>query len=75
MVRSIETRLQKVKEKVKYLIEANHDSDNIAPQVYVLDGIRILDYSGLSSATHVLTAVSNDLDKINVNEVVLVLKI
>ena len=65
----------KAKEKVKYLIEANHDSDNIAPQVYVLDGIRILDYSGLSSATHVLTAVSNDLDKINVNEVVLVLKI
>lgn len=65
-----------VKEKIQSLIDDHGLSkDELAPQIHIVDGKRLLDFSGLSSTAHVIKAVTEELDKTVNNQVTLIVKI
>ena len=65
-----------MKEKIQSLIDDHGLSkDELAPQIHIVDGKRILDFSGLSSTAHVIKAVTEELDKTVNNQVTLIVKI
>ena len=65
-----------LKEKIQSLIGGHGLSkDELAPQIHIVDGKRILDFSGLSSTAHVIKAVTEELDKTVNNQVTLIVKI
>ena len=49
--------------------------DELAPQIHIVDGKRILDFSSLSSSVHVLKAVTDELDKTVNNQVTIIIKL
>ena len=49
--------------------------DELAPQIHIVDGKRILDFSSLSSSAHVLKAVTDELDKTVNNQVTIIIKL
>jgi len=65
-----------MKEKIQSLIDDHGLSkDELAPQIHIVDGKRLLDFSGLSSTAHVIKAVTEELDKTVNNQVTLIVKI
>lgn len=65
-----------LKEKIQSLIgDHGLSKDELAPQIHIVDGKRILDFSGLSSTAHVIKAVTEELDKTVNNQVTLIVKI
>lgn len=65
-----------LKEKIQSLIgDHGLSKDDLAPQIHIVDGKRILDFSGLSSTAHVIKAVTEELDKTVNNQVTLIVKI
>ncbi len=65
-----------MKEKIQSLIDDQGLSkDELAPQIHIVDGKRLLDFSGLSSTAHVIKAVTEELDKTVNNQVTLIVKI
>ena len=65
-----------MKEKIQSLIDDHGLSkDELAPQIHIVDGKRLLDCSGLSSTAHVIKAVTEELDKTVNNQVTLIVKI
>jgi hypothetical protein len=49
--------------------------EELAPQIHIVDGKRILDFSSLSSSAHVLKAVTDELDKTVNNQVTIIIKL
>jgi N-methylhydantoinase A len=67
---------QVMKEKIQSLIKDHGLSKNeLAPQIHIVDGKRILDFSSLSSVAHVLNAVTEELDKTVNNQVTIIIKV
>lgn len=67
---------QEMKEKIESLVnEDGLSKDNLAPQIHIVDGKRILDFSGLSSTAHVLKAVTDELDKTINNQITIIIKV
>jgi hypothetical protein len=67
---------QEMKEKIEFLInEHGFSKDELAPQIHIVDGKRILDFSSLSSTAHVLKAVTDELDKTVNNQVTIIIKV
>jgi N-methylhydantoinase A len=67
---------QEMKEKIDSLInERGYSKDELAPQIHIVDGKRILDFSSLSSSTHVLKAVTDELEKTANNQVTIIIKV
>jgi N-methylhydantoinase A len=67
---------QVMKEKIQSLIKDHRLSKNeLAPQIHIVDGKRILDFSSLSSTAHVLKAVTEELDKTVNNQVTIIIKV
>jgi N-methylhydantoinase A len=67
---------QKMKEKIHSLMnEHGLSKDELAPQIHIVDGKRILDFSSLSSSAHVLKAVTDELDKTVNNQVTIIIKV
>jgi len=67
---------QVMKERIQSLIKDHGLSKNeLAPQIHIVDGKRILDFSSLSSAAHVLKAVTEELDKTVNNQVTIIIKV
>jgi N-methylhydantoinase A len=67
---------QVMKEKIQSLIKDRGLSKNeLAPQIHIVDGKRILDFSSLSSVAHVLNAVTEELDKTVNNQVTIIIKV
>lgn len=67
---------RKMKEKIQALIDDHALSkDELAPQIHIVDGKRILDFSGLSSSAHVIKAVTEELDKTVNNQVTIIVKV
>jgi len=67
---------QAMKEKIQSLIKDHGLSKNeLAPQIHIVDGKRILDFSSLSSTAHVLKAVTEELDKTVNNQVTIIIKV
>jgi N-methylhydantoinase A len=67
---------QVMKEKIQSLIKEHGLSKNeLAPQIHIVDGKRILDFSSLLSTAHVLKAVTEELDKTVNNQVTIIIKV
>ena len=67
---------QEMKEKIHSLMnEHGLSKDELAPQIHIVDGKRILDFSSLSSSAHVLKAVTDELDKTVNNHVTIIIKV
>ena len=67
---------QMMKEKIQSLIKDRGLSKNeLAPQIHIVDGKRILDFSSLLSTAHVLKAVTEELDKTVNNQVTIIIKV
>jgi N-methylhydantoinase A len=67
---------QTMKEKIQSLIKDRGLSKNeLAPQIHIVDGKRILDFSSLLSTAHVLKAVTEELDKTVNNQVTIIIKV
>ena len=67
---------QEMKEKIHSLMnEHGLSKDELAPQIHIVDGKRILDFSSLSSSVHVLKAVTDELDKTVNNHVTIIIKL
>jgi N-methylhydantoinase A/oxoprolinase/acetone carboxylase beta subunit len=67
---------QEMKEKIHSLMnEHGLSKDELAPQIHIVDGKRILDFSSLSSSAHVLKAVTDELDKTVNNQVTIIIKV
>jgi len=68
---------QEMKEKIKSLVnrDGGFSKDDLAPQIHIVDGKRILDFSSLSSTAHVLKAVTDELDRTVNNQVTIIIKV
>jgi N-methylhydantoinase A/oxoprolinase/acetone carboxylase beta subunit len=67
---------REMKEKIQSLINDHGlSNDELAPQIHIVDGKRILDFSSLSSTAHVLKAVTEELDKTVNNQVTIIIKV
>jgi N-methylhydantoinase A len=62
---------REMKQKIQSLIN-DHE---LAPQIHIVDGKRILDFSSLSSTAHVLKAVTEELNKTVNNQVTIIIKV
>jgi len=62
---------REMKEKIQSLINEHE----LAPQIHIVDGKRILDFSSLSSTAHVLKAVTEELNKTVNNQVTIIIKV
>ena len=67
---------KEMKFKIQKLIkERGLSKDELAPQIHIVDGKRLLDFSSLSSTTHVLKAVTEELDRTLNNQVTIIIKV
>jgi hypothetical protein len=67
---------KEMKFKIQTLIkERGLSKDELAPQIHIVDGKRLLDFSSLSSTTHVLKAVTEELDRTVNNQVTIIIKV
>ena len=67
---------KEMKEKIQSVIKDHDLSKNeLAPQIHIVDGKRIFDFSSLSSTAHVLKAVTEELDKSVNNQVTIIVNV
>lgn len=65
-----------VADKVSMVIERHRASGkDLAPQVHILDGIKLMDFSSLTAPEHVAKAVRDELKKASTNDVAAIIKI
>jgi hypothetical protein len=55
--------------------EESNNNVNLAPQVHLLDGTKIVDFSSLTSRDHVSKAIRDELEKSTSAEIVAIIKI
>ncbi len=53
----------------------NKSKDDLAPQVHILDDMKIVDFSSLTSPQHLIEAIKNEIDKINTDKITIIIKI
>ena len=53
----------------------NKSSEDLAPQVHILDDMKIVDFSSLSSPQHLIEAIKKEIDKINTDKITIIIKI
>ena len=69
---------EEVASKIELLLNQSQESSNnvsLAPQVHLLDGTKIVDFSSLTSRDHVSKAIKNELEKSTSAQVVAIIKI
>src|SRR5690606_33078639 len=60
----------KVAAEIEVLLKKHaSDGNDLAPQVHILDGVKLMDFSSLTAPEHVLKAVRDELGKAATNEV------
>ena len=67
-----------VANKIQRLFEQSQEPANdgkLAPQVHLLDGTKIVDFSSLTSRDHVSKAIRDELEKSTSIEVVAIIKL
>lgn len=67
-----------VANKIEHLLaqsQQSSNSSNLAPQVHVLDGTKIMDFSSLTSREHVSKAIRDELQKSTSKEIVAIIKL
>jgi hypothetical protein len=53
---------------------SNKNKDDLAPQIHILDDVKIIDFSSLSSPEHLIEAIKKEFDKLTVEGVTLIIK-
>ena len=53
---------------------SNKDKDDLAPQIHILDDLKIIDFSSLSSPEHLIEAIKKEFDKLTVETVTIIIK-
>jgi N-methylhydantoinase A len=53
----------------------NKSNQDLAPQVHILDDMKIVDFSSLSSPEHLIEAIKKEIDKINTDKITIIIKI
>ena len=53
----------------------NKSSEDLAPQVHILDDMKIVDFSSLTSPEHLIEAIKKEIDKINTDKITIIIKI
>jgi N-methylhydantoinase A len=69
---------EEVASKIELLLNQSQESSNsasLAPQVHLLDGMKIVDFSSLTSRDHVSKAIKDELEKSTSAQVVAIIKI
>ena len=69
---------EEVASKIELLLNQSQESSNnvsLAPQVHLLDGTKIVDFSSLTSRDHVSKAIKDELEKSTSAQVVAIIKI
>ena len=66
----------KVADQVDTLIGQHKESgSDLAPQIHILDGVKLMDFSSLTAPDHVAKAVRDELKKASTNDVAAIVKI
>ncbi len=67
---------QDVADRVDELLRKHQDSGkDLAPQVHILDGIKLMDFSSLTAPEHVAKAVRNELKNAAANDVAAIVRL
>ncbi|MGB9168052.1 MAG: hydantoinase/oxoprolinase family protein [Nitrososphaeraceae archaeon] len=53
---------------------SNKNKDDLAPQIHILDDVKIIDFSSLSSPDHLIEAIKKEFDKLTVEAVTIIIK-
>ena len=53
---------------------SNKNKDDLAPQIHILDDVKIIDFSSLSSPEHLIEAIKKEFDKLTVEAVTIIIK-
>ncbi|HEX7031368.1 MAG TPA: hydantoinase/oxoprolinase family protein [Nitrososphaera sp.] len=66
----------KVASEVETILKKHaSDGNDLAPQVHILDGVKLMDFSSLTAPEHVLKAVRDELKKAAANEVAAIVRL
>jgi N-methylhydantoinase A/oxoprolinase/acetone carboxylase beta subunit len=66
----------KVAAEIEVLLKKHaSDGNDLAPQVHILDGVKLMDFSSLTAPEHVLKAVRDELGKAATNEVAAIVRL
>ena len=68
---------KKLKNEIDIMIRQLMDKSNeeLAPQVHILDDMKIVDFSSLISPEHLIDALKNEIDKANTDKITIIIKI
>ena len=68
---------KKLKNEIDSMIRQLMDKSNeeLAPQVHILDDMKIVDFSSLISPEHLIDALKNEIDKANTDKITIIIKI
>ncbi|MGZ5547441.1 MAG: hydantoinase/oxoprolinase family protein, partial [Nitrososphaeraceae archaeon] len=68
---------KKLKDEIDSMIRQLMDKSNeeLAPQVHILDDMKIVDFSSLISPEHLIDALKNEIDKANTDKITIIIKI
>jgi hypothetical protein len=68
-------RKEEVAEKIESLFKSNDKNHDLSPQVHILDGTKLVDFSGLTAPEHVSKAVQDTLATTTAKEVAAIIKL
>ena len=68
---------KKIKNEIDTMIHQLMDKSNeeLAPQIHILDDMKIVDFSSLISPDHLIDALKNEIDKTNTDKITIIIKI
>lgn len=67
---------EEVSDRIKNLLKQHANSGkDLAPQVHILDGIKLMDFSSLTAQEHFSRAVHDDLKKANTKNVAAIVRV
>lgn len=68
---------KKIKNEIDAMIHQLTDksNDELAPQIHILDDMKIVDFSSLTSPEHLIDALKNEINKTNTDQITIIIKI
>ena len=68
---------KKLKNEIDSLIYQLMEKSNeeLAPQIHILDDMKIVDFSSLISPEHLIDALKNEISKTNTDKITIIIKI
>ena len=68
---------KKIKNELNSLIYQmmKKSNEDLAPQIHILDDMKIVDFSSLISPEHLIDALKNEISKTNTDKITIIIKI